>query len=823
MGNGPLAIIIDFLQPVNPSTFQLNKTFTSGGIGITPSAIISGLQFTAGSFDSTNTELTLWINTSQMGVDQKTGVYYPQVLYTLYYTSGLKTATGNTLSEALCLQSLIPLYGFEAVGSMNGVATVSGYEYGQEFGAISAIAPLVAIGIGTIWDWINGIPSNPGSSVPDASYLEVPPHYPFTTNFNNTLVTPVEVTLEEKDIYGNFGAVDGSQYSGYNNIMFGDWISTFTTLLPYTPYWPGLETFSYTVASATGFDIDTVYKLTYPTLQCNMPSGHVGDQDLMGDPLGYASPIPNCTPSFGNPCYSPIPADQSITFHTSPIRIDNLQSDNVDIPTITAPFTVTGIGTLDIASVGITTTNGEVNIGAQVSQTSTGIYFTSNGGLSFKCPGDKTIVATGYNVTGTSRGSDFVTINYQPVPATQPYVCSDLSQTLSDIFSKIKSSCGTWSLGFPLCPQLLAHNMIGGAPSKWGVWSDNPLFLLSSSGLEGILRLAFDGLLTDECDTAQCGYFTGKDSAGNPVTNCTDPLSGGSITSTCTQIYQYAYLPFNLFGMGTNFDGRTAPHHTADFINDSFQLAGGRPGSSINIKSISTSLNPDGSIHFDGSADLTVSGTMNIYFYNQYQTCIKEGYICIAGVCFNYPEVYNCPGYNQFFVFPMNGDTFNNLHISFDMKPNVSPVPVSCGQARPIEWDVQNYNASVDSFYLSPSDSAEFCTAFYSVLNGLSGGLLSLFNGVDCPTVIAAVDIIGKDVVNNKLPAVTGWTKKLGPFINLVAVMAHNYYYNKPIPLPQWNKIYGVGISYNGSEEIPINLPQKTPEACVDISYLPFQ
>ena len=510
MGYAPLAIVIDFLYPMNAGTFTLNRTFTTGGISITPAGFISGFQFTSGSFDATDTELTLWINTSQMGYDDS-GKYHPQVLYTLVYNGGLQTQSGIPLNTSVCFLGICinisGIYSFEAVGSLGGIATIKGYEYGERFGAVSGLTVLaisgIIGGIATFWGWLNGVQTTSQIAVPDADYMNVPPHYPFTTNFYETLLTPVETVLEQKDSSGNFAPVDGSAYVGYNNIMFGDWISTFTTLLPYTYFWPGAEPFSYTIASANGLDIDTIYKLTYPTVKCDMPSGLEGNQDLMGDPVGAAVPIPNCTPSFGNSCISYYPADQSVTFHTSPIRIDNPQSDNVNIPTITAPFSVYGVGTSDIASVTITSPSNDIlATNVTVGSTTNGIGFTTTGIVPFTTPGTQTLVTTGYNVTGTSRGSDFVTINYQPAMKTVPFLCEDYQDcsgqpncimkqpcqylnnaigpisALDAVLNSLLSSCnnGTYTLGGTVCPNIfnnIAYNVSGGIVSV--VWDNNPL------------------------------------------------------------------------------------------------------------------------------------------------------------------------------------------------------------------------------------------------------------------------------------------------------------------------------------------------------------
>ncbi|MGC9027479.1 MAG: hypothetical protein ACP5JP_08095 [bacterium] len=471
----PLAVVIDFLAPINPTTLTSN-TFTiieaSGG------GVISGLGFSYSSFDSTNTQLTLWINTQQMANTN-------QAVYFIAYTGGLQTQSGLQLAGS----NNTIIYGFEGVWPYGKPPIINSYMYGKEFGAVNGagifLAGTILSTINAFWNWLNGIPTTPRLVIPDAGYLNVPPHYPFTTNFSRTLYLPVEFVFEQKDSNGNFSPVDGSKYTGYNNIMLGNWINSFTSFLPVDQGWPGLKPFSYTVASARGLDIDTIYKLTYPTVQCSVPGGYTGNQDLTGNPLESSN-------------YNAV--DQVITFHTSSIRIDSPQSDNVNIPSVTKLNQITGETTSDVASVSITTTQIDPTTdNYELNKQNTLILlwpssplkkFLTINPIMFHFPGYKTIVTSAYDTNGVTVGTDFVTVNYQPPDATttlSPVSCilgqinGQLQQTANSIRSVMGSQLdqirdtrnGTPGLKERLMPAVnLTSATYGFVPAQF-VWDSN--------------------------------------------------------------------------------------------------------------------------------------------------------------------------------------------------------------------------------------------------------------------------------------------------------------------------------------------------------------
>ena len=362
------AIVITFISPVNTSTFALSEFSLVGAILYPPPESDTTGFFTSATFDASGTELTLWLSKSTVSL-------YPYIEYLLNYSGGLQSASGTPLVASGTL------YTFWIVFPDGGPVVLSSYEYGNEFGAGSAqfSDPYLVSG-----------------------YSHVPPHYPFTANFSRTLYPySLQFTFDEEDSKSNLVSVDTTKYRGYANIMLGDWKTTFPQILSYPSTWPALQPFSYTVASSLGLDINAKYQLTFPTVHCDMPSGLIGNRDFSGNPLMDAN-------------YNT--ADQVVVFQTSPIRIDNPVSDNVNIPTITSPFYIAGTGTANIATVTITaSTYPNASLPVTVLPTSSGVKFASDDLNTYymAAPGLVTFIAKGYDSANNYLGSDVVEVNYQ--------------------------------------------------------------------------------------------------------------------------------------------------------------------------------------------------------------------------------------------------------------------------------------------------------------------------------------------------------------------------------------------------------------------------
>ncbi len=360
------AIVITFISPVNTSTIALSEFSLVGAILYPPPESDTTGFFTSATFDASGTELTLWLSKSTVSS-------YPYIEYLLNYSGGLQSASGTPLVASGTL------YTFWIVFPDGGPVVLSSYEYGNEFGAGSAqfSDPYLVSG-----------------------YSHVPPHYPFTANFSRTLYPySLQFTFDEEDSKGNLVPVDTTKYTGYANIMLGDWKTTFTQLLSYPSTWPAVQPFSYTIASSPGLDINAKYQLTFPTVHCDMPSGLIGNRDYSGNPLMDAN-------------YNT--ADQVVVFQTSQVRIDSPQSDNVNIPIITSPFNISGSGTANVYNVWIHGITDNYNPGTYINRTTSGTStFGTTQPITPTKDGKHTYQVTGFDSSNYNLGSDIVTVDYE--------------------------------------------------------------------------------------------------------------------------------------------------------------------------------------------------------------------------------------------------------------------------------------------------------------------------------------------------------------------------------------------------------------------------
>jgi hypothetical protein len=407
-------------------------------------------------------------------------------------------------------------------------------------------------------------------------------------------------------------------------------------------------------------------------------------------------------------------------------------------------------------------------------------------------------------VDGIESMNSFSTV--VPTIATAPYFCQDLSSTFQDIGNLIKTNCGTFKLGFPLCPQLInANNSIMAG--------------LTNGQLETSIKNDL-GLFYQTCASYSCGSWGTTGSTGDCVLHT---LNGAlPLTDTCKQLYQFATNPSSLFGLAT-IDGRQDSKTT---INDKFSFVGGRPGTSLQLNTIESSLNSDGSVHFHVNANIVFTTQLDVYFYNSLQVCSKSGYTCAclfgSCACFNYPELYNCAGYEHFLTIPAIDGAINGVDIAFDMAPTI---PYTGVWQQPVQWNIEHLSAGVDNIQLGEGTYTDLltlvCPTINNALLAISGPMYDTLSVLSCPGIVAAIEAAGppaiQNYINNNGQAIQNI---MSPLMNFMATTAHDIYYNSSNPIGAWDQMYVTNWSYVPNITVgPVNPNYDTSESCVTINY----